>query len=148
MGLFLLNEAEVTVSVRQHLENKGYSVSHSLGQFGISQEIFATRDKDTFLIEAIGETSESGEENIIFALGKIVKRMKTQDFWVNYGIAMPRRYFKLLKDFEIFGFKTLNLHVFLVESIPYLIHLTPKETTDLMQQLKEGKIVNPDSITF
>ena len=69
--------------------------------------------------------------------------MKEQGFWIHYGIAMPKSYFKMLKDFEVSGFQTLTLHVFLVESSYLLTHLDPKETMELIQQLKANHIVNP-----
>ncbi len=61
----------------------------------------------------------------------------------SFGIAMPKSYFKLLKDFEVSGIQTLKLHVFLVESSYLLTHLDPKETIELIQQLKANRIVNP-----
>ncbi len=74
----LLTKTDVIASVREQLENKGYTVSYSVGKYGLSAEILAKRDKDTFLIEAIEETSSQSGQNIVFAIGKIVKRMKEQ----------------------------------------------------------------------
>jgi hypothetical protein len=48
--------------------------------------------------------------------------------------------------YEVAGFETLKIHVFLVESFNLLTHLDPKETIELIQQLKAGNIVNPDLI--
>jgi len=137
----------VVNSVRQHLENQGYTVSHSVGEYGVSVEILAKRDKDTFLIDAIGETSARPGPSIVFALGKLVKRMKEQGFWIHYGVAMPKNYYKLLKSFEADAFQMLKIHLFLVDSLYTLTHLDPTETTKMIQLLKAGQIVNPDLIT-
>jgi hypothetical protein len=144
--LLSINRMEVVNSVRKHLENQGYTVSHSLDKYGISVEMLAKRDKDTFLIEAIGEDSGGGR-GIVYALGKLVQRMTELGFWIHYSVAMPKSYYKLLKDFEVGGFQTLKLHLFLVNSLYMLIHLDPKEIVEMIQQLKAGQIVNPDLIT-
>jgi hypothetical protein len=136
---------DVVSSVREHLENKGYDVSHSRDEYGISEEILAKRDKDMFFIEAIGESSQNGSD-VIFAIGKLVKRMKEQRFWFHYAIAMPRSYFKMLKNFEVSGFEALKIHFFLVRSFYELTHLDYKETIELIQQLRAGNIINPDLI--
>ena len=131
-------------SVREHLENKGYAVSHSHDEYGVSEEIQAIKDKDMFFIEAIGESSRGND--VVYALGKLVKRMKQQGFWFHYAVAMPRGYFKLLKNFEVSGLETLKIHFFLVRSFYELSHLDYKETIELIQQLKAGNIINPDLI--
>ena len=141
----LIDRNDVALSVRQHLENKGYEVSHSEGKYGVTIEIFAKKDKDTFLIEAIGESPRK-DGDIVFALGKLLRKMKEQGFWIHYSIAIPRGYFKLLKDFEVGGFETLKIRVFLVESFYELTHLDPTQTNILIRHLKAGDIVNPDLI--
>ncbi len=139
--LLLLTITEIVTSVKDHLENKGYIVSQFEKKYGIGIELLATKGKDTFSIEAIGEASNKNDKNIIFAIGNIVKKMKQQGFWIHYGIAIPKNYYNLLKDFEIEGIKMLTLHIFLVENFYSLIHLEPNQTIELIQLLKAGNIV-------
>jgi hypothetical protein len=145
--IWLPDRNDVVLSVTEALRNQGYEVSHSRGKYGVTIELLAKRDKDTFFIEAIGETPSRGGQNLVFAIGKLIMRMKEQGFWFHYGVAMPRNYFKLLKNFEVSGLESLKIHVFLVTST-YLSpnHLDPKETVELIQQLKAGNIINPDLI--
>ena len=140
----MTDREDVVTSVKEHLQDQGYEVSTAHGKYGITIELTAKRDKDTFFIEAIGESNRKGD--IVFALGKLLKRMKAQGFWIHYAVAMPHSYFKLLQDFEVSGFETLKIHVFLVETFYQLKHLDPKETIELIQQLKAGHIINPDLI--
>jgi hypothetical protein len=132
------------MSVREHFENKGYGVSTVSGRYGISMDISAKRDKETMIIEAIGESTRPSDQSIIFALGKIVKRMKEQNAWADYGIAIPKSYVKFLKEFELGGIRLLNLHLFIVGSFYSLTHLDPQETTVFMQQLKSGHVIHPN----
>ncbi len=142
----MLDLDDVVSSVKEHLLNKEYEISHSLDKNGISAEIVARRDKDTFIIEAIGETTNH-EVTLVYAFGKLIKRMNAHDFWVHYAVAMPRSYYKELKEFEIGGFEALKMHIFLVESFTNLTHLDPKETIRLIRALKTGSIINPDLLT-
>ncbi len=139
-------KTEVALSVRQHLEREGYKVSFTQERQRICVDIYAKKDKDTFFIEAIGESSQPDTHNIIFAIGKLIMRMKEQGFWIHYAIAIPRSYFKFLKDFEVGGFQALKIHVFIVQNFYSLTHLDPQDAVDLIQQLKSGQIVNPDLI--
>ncbi len=137
-------KSEVVLSVKKHLEAQGYEVTTSPGRHKICVDMYAKRDKDTFLIEAIGESAQSDNESIIFALGKLVMRMKEQGFWIHYGIAIPRSYFKFLKDFETEGFQTLKIHVFIVANFYTLTHLSPQDVVELIQKLKADQPVNPE----
>ncbi len=141
-----IDQMDVVNSVREHLEKQGYTFSYSPGRYRVSVEISAYKGKEKFIVEAIGESSRSGEQGLIFALGKIVKRMKEQGFWTYYGVAVPKSYFKLLKNFEVAGFRALNLHVFLVDSFYSLTHLSPADAIELITQLQAGKIVNPNAV--
>ncbi len=143
-----ISRAEVVMSVSEHFENKAYSVSTTPGKYGVSMDISTKRDKDTFLIEAIGETARPTDQNIIFAIGKIVKRMKEQNAWANYGIAIPKSYVKFMKDFEIGGIQLLNLHLFSVDSFYSLTHLDPQEAIVFIQQLKSGHIIQSESARY
>lgn len=140
-----LTYVDVVRSVRDYFEFQGYTVSTQIGPSGKSEEITATKDRDSYIIEAVGEPNTSpiaGDGDVVFAVGKIVKRMKEKGFWIHYGIAMPKSDYKLLKDFEIEGFETLGLHLFLVENVFSLIHLHPQEALQLLGQLKDIGIVN------
>lgn len=64
--------------------------------------MIAKKGKDTFIVEAINKSPRK-DADIVLALGKIVKRMGNIGFWYDYGLAMPREYFKFLKDFEVAG---------------------------------------------
>jgi hypothetical protein len=139
-----LDKTEVVMSLREHFENKGYSVSTVSGRYGISIDISAKRDKESLIIEAIGKSTRPSDQNIIFAIGKIVKRMKEQNGWADYGIAIPKSYVKFLKEFELGGIKLLNLHLFIVDSFYTLTHLDLQETTVFMQQLKSGHVIHPN----
>ncbi len=139
-------KSEVADSVRKHFETEGYQVSLSPGRHRICVDMYAKKDKDTFFVEAIGESAQPDNENIIFALGKLVMRMKEQGFWVHYGLAIPRSYFKFLRDFEAGGFQTLKIHLFLVENFYTLTHLGPQDAVELIQKLKADQPVNPELI--
>jgi len=141
-------KTEVAESVRKHLEAEGYEVSVAPGRHSICIDISARRDKDTFFIEALGEKAQPDNQNVIFALGKLIMRMKEQGFWIHYGIAIPRSYLKFLKEFEVSGFEVLKIHVFLVENFYTLTHLDPQETVKLILQLKSGEPVNLEKIEF
>ncbi len=134
-----LKEFDITSSIKEHLQNKGYSVSVSENNT-LSAEIIAKKGKETFVIEGIWETKRPSTEAITYALGKIVKRMEKRGPWFDYGVAIPKIYFKELKNFESTGFETLNLHLFLVESFTVLTHLNPKGTLELIHHLKEGDV--------
>lgn len=127
------------------MENKGYEVSSSDDPYGLSVEVSAKKDRDIFLIEAIGDGPASGK-NIIYALGKLMKRMSQVGFWLHYGVAMPKDYFKQLKDFEVGGIETLKLHFFFVDNFYQLTHLDPAQTIKLITELKKGDIATPDLV--
>ncbi len=135
-----LTIGDVISSIRQHLEIKGYSVTHQEDKYALSVEITAKKGRETFLIEGIWETDQPPEQSITYAIGKIVKRMRERGAWTDYGIAMPKSYFKALRDFEIAGFETLGVHLFLIESFYVLTHLHKKLTLELIQHLKEGNV--------
>jgi hypothetical protein len=137
---------DVVSSVKEHLLNKGYTVTHVADKHGIGAEIQATKGKDTFIIEAIGESSNS-DINLVYTFGKLLKRIKKQNFWLHYSVAMPRSYYKTLKEFEEGSFEALKIHIFLVESFINLTHLDPKETIKLIRGLKTGEIINLDLLT-
>lgn len=143
---FLIDRNDAALSVRQHLENKGYEASHSEDEYGVAIEIIAKRDKEMFIVEAIGESSHK-DGDIVFALCKLLRKMNEQGFWIHYGIAMPRsylrNYLKLLKDFEVVSFETQKIHVFLFERLYELTHLDPTKTIHLIQHLKAGDTINP-----
>jgi hypothetical protein len=141
-----MDQIEVARSVREHLEEKGYTVSLSTVKSRAATELLAIRDKDVFLIETVGETPTADDKNIVLAIGELAKRMKERGFWNHYGIATPRTYFRLLKNFEVGGLQALKLHIFLVDSIYASTHLDPANVVELVTQLKAGKIVNPDLI--
>lgn len=136
---------DVIQSVREHLERKGYKVTHSTSKYGTSEEMVAKKDQDTFFIEAIGKSSHNGVD-IAFAIGRLVERMKQQGVWFHYAVAMPRDYFGLLKDFEVSGIDTLKIHFFFTANIYTLTHLDPKEVIELIKQLKAGNPVNPELV--
>lgn len=136
---------DVVLSVRDHFARLGYEVSYSDDEQGITFELSAKKARDTFIVEVIGESAHKSRD-IVFALGKLVKRMSKRGFWYHYGLAMPRDYFKLLKDFETVGFDALKIHLFLVGEFLAIKHLDDKQTLELMQHLKAGQIINPDLI--
>lgn len=129
--------------MRNFLADNGYDVSYADGIYGITEELTAKKGEDTFTVEAINPTPRK-EADIIFALGKIVKRMDRVGILNDYGLAMPREYFKFLVDFEAAGFDELKIHLFLVDDYLALKHLDPMETVELISNLRAGQIVNPD----
>lgn len=142
----MLDLDDVISSVKDHLINKGYEVSDKPDKNGITAEILATKGKDMFVIEAIADSSNFSV-NIIYAFGKLLKRMKEPGFWAHYAVAMPRNRYKELAEFEEGGFEALKIHIFLVLSFMNLTHLDPKETTDLLRGLKNGQNINPDFLS-
>lgn len=141
----LLDKHDIVLSVRAYLADRGYAVSYADGMYGITEELVAKKGEDTFFVEAINWSSRK-DADIVFALGKLVKRMSDVGFWFNYGLAMPKEYYHFLKDFEVAGFDFLKVNVFLVDDYLSVKHLDPKHTVELMRNLKAGQIVNPDLI--
>jgi hypothetical protein len=143
-----MNQAQVIQCVRDYLVKKGYSVSGSPDGYGVGVDIVANKNGEKFLIEVVGETptrNRSGQD-LIIAIGEIVKRMKQKEPKVNYGIALPKSHMKFLKNFEVGGIQILGLHLFIVETfvaepfgLPY--HLDTPKTIELVQRLKTGKAV-------
>jgi hypothetical protein len=136
----VLTQSDIISSVREHLQKRGFTVTHSIDEFGLSVEFHAEKDRQKFLIEGVWETEPPDSRSIIYALGKIVKRMKERGFWIYYGIAIPKSYYMFLGQFEAKGFETLELHVLLVESFFVLEHLDPKMTVELIEGVKTGNI--------
>jgi len=99
-------------------------------EIGVSINVI--KEKENFMVEAIGEDGENSsfiqEKKILCAIGEIV-----------HGIAIPKSYFKLLKDFDIGGIQLLDFHFFIVENWWSLYHLDSKATIELIQDLKAGK---------
>lgn len=139
----MLDKHDLVLSVRNFLANNGYDVSYTDGIYDITEELSAKKSEEAFIVEAINP-SDRRDADIVFALGKIVKRMKNIGILYDYGIAMPREYFKNLKDFEAAGFDALKIHLFLVDDYLALKHLDPIQTVDLIRNLKAGQIINPD----
>jgi hypothetical protein len=137
-----LSQLDVARSVRNHFETEGYTVSTGVGRNQTSVEITATKGKDIYIIEAVGESAMHSDQTVVFAVGKIVKRMQEQGFWLHYGVALPKTDYRLLGDFEAAGFEALNLHLFLVDSLYTLIHLHPQDSIGLLSQLKQYGFVN------
>ena len=136
----VLAQSDVVESVREHLQRKGYSVSSSVGKNEVSVEMTAVRDQDHFVIEAMWESEQPTDKNIIFALGKLVKRMNETGSWYHYALALPKDYFRFLREFELAGVELLGLHLFLVESFYTLTELDHKETVELIKALKAGNL--------
>jgi hypothetical protein len=136
----LLSQSDIVESVKEHLKNKGYTVFYVVGKNAVSVEMSATKDRDHFVIEAIWENERPSDKSIIFAIGKLIKRMKERGFWFHYAIAMPKSYFRFLGEFEAVGFELLSIHLFLVESVYTLTVLDPKETLELINELKAGHV--------
>ncbi len=135
--------AEVVDCVKNHLEIAGYNVTTLADKFGIGVNINATKNKENFAIVAVGKNKESSitiqSKEILFAIGEIVRKMKKLDIWSFYGIAIPKSYFKLLTDFEIYGVQRLDFHLFIVENVWSLYHLDSRATIELIQNLKADK---------
>ncbi len=134
---------EVVDSVKNHLETAGYSVTTIQNKFGIGINVKAIKNKETFIIIAVGENKENlgimQSRDILFAIGEMVRSMKKRDIWTFYGIAVPRSYFKIFKDFEIDGIKRLDFHLFIVENVWSLNHLDSRATIELVENLKSGR---------
>jgi hypothetical protein len=140
----VLTQADLISSLREHLQRQGFLVSHSIDKDSLSVEIAAEKGREKFLIEAIWETEQVNSKSITFAIGKVVKRMKERGFWINYGLAIPKSYFRLLGEFEAGGFEALNLHVFLVDTFYTLTHLDTKMAVELIEGVKSGDIADLD----
>jgi hypothetical protein len=140
--------AEVVDCVKNHLEIAGYNVTTLVDKFGVGVDIKAIKNKENFIIIAVGKNKESAgiiqSKEILFAIGEIVRKMKKRDVWTFYGIAIPKNYFKLLKDFEIDGIHRLDFHLFIVENVWSLYHLDSRATIELIQNLKAFK---PESLS-
>ncbi len=135
-----LTQGDTLSSLQDHLENKGYKVYHDIDPNGLTLEVTAVRGRETFIIECIWENYLTPQQSITYALGKIVKRMKRRDPWTDYGLAMPKTYFKILRNFEDGGFEALKLHLLLVENVYQLIHLNAKVTLELIGHLKTDNL--------
>ena len=135
-----LTQGDLATSLRDHLENKGYKVSASKDKYSQSLEVTAIKNREILIIEGIWETLLPAEQSINYAMGKLVKRMKEPDPWIDYGLAMPKNYFKVLREFEVGGLEILKLHLFLVENIYTLTHLNSKETLELVRHLKANNL--------
>jgi hypothetical protein len=122
------------------LQRRGLKVSHSFDKDSI--EFYAEKKREKFIIEGIWETEPPDPKKITYAVGKTVKRMKERGFWIYYGIAIPKSYYRYLSEFEVTGFETLGLHLFLVESFYEVSHLDPKMATELMKDVKTGNITD------
>ena len=140
----LLSLADVANCVKEHLERAGYSVT-TVNKYEIGVTINAIKDKESFIVEAVGENESSDpprEKEILYIIGEIVRRMKKRGMWNFYGIAIPKSYLKLLKDFEVDGVQLLDFHLFVIENSWSLYHLDSKATIELIQNLKAGKPEN------
>ena len=139
--------AEVVDCVRNHLEIAGYNITTLADKFGIGVNINATKNKEIFIIVAVGKNRESfgtmQSKEILFAIGEIVRKMKKRDVWTFYGIAIPKSYFELLKYFEIDGIQRLDFHLFIIENVWSLYHLDSRATIELIQNLKADR---PESL--
>jgi hypothetical protein len=137
-----LSLTDVVDCVKEHLERAGYTVT-TLDNNGIGVSINAVKDKENFLVEAVGKNGENSsilqEKKILCAIGELVRKMKERGIWTFYGIAIPKSFFKLFKDFEMGGIQLLDFHFFIVESLWSLYHLDSKATIELIQDLKAGK---------
>ena len=110
----LLSLADVANCVKEHLERAGYSVT-TVHNYGIGVSINAIKDKENFIVEAVGEgesSVSSREKEILCAIGEVVRKMKKRGMGDFYGIAIPKSYLKLLKDFEVGGIQFLDFHRF------------------------------------
>jgi hypothetical protein len=142
----LLDKHDIVLSVRTFLVDNGYDVSYADGIYGITEELSAKKGEDNFIVEAINPTPRK-DADIVFALGKIIKRMGSVGIQYNYGIAMPHEYFRYLKDFEAAGFEALKIHLFLVDDYLSLKYIDPSRAAELICNLRAGQIVNPDLMT-
>ncbi len=136
-----LSLEDVVSCVKGHLERGGYSIT-GVQENSVGANITAKKDKENFIIEAVGEEKESSnatqEKELLYAIGEIVRRMKKPDIWTLYGIAIPKSYLKHLKNFEIGGIQLLDFHLLIVENVWSLYHLDAKSTVEVIQNLKAG----------
>jgi hypothetical protein len=137
-----MNQAEVIQCIKARLEREGYDVSASPDGYGVGVDIHANRNTEKFLIEVVGETpTRKHGQDIIIAIGEIVKRMKERETKIHYGIAIPESYVKFLKNFEVGGIWVLELHLFIGVTYGWSYHLDTQKTIELVQQLKAGEEV-------
>ena len=133
---------DVVDCVKGHLERAGYDVT-ALHNYGNGVTIRAVKDKQSFVVEAVGGrreiSSATGEEALLYAVGEVVRRMKERAAWTFYGIAFPRSYLKFLKDFEVGGIRLLDFHFFIVENVWSLYHLDAKAAIALIEDLNADK---------
>jgi hypothetical protein len=122
------------------MENKGYKVSVLEDKKGPSVELTAQKDRETFIIEGIWKTTHPIKESIRYVIDKATKRMVLHGPWTDHGIAIPKEYFRELKEFDAVKFERLKLHLFLVESFYALTHLNSKLTAELIEHLKANDI--------
>lgn len=141
----MMDQAEVIQKVKERLERDGYEVWTSRDGRGVGPDIFAMRNHDELVIEAVGETktrSCSGQD-IIISLGTIVKRIKEGATETRYGIAIPESFMRFLKEFEVGGLQALKLHLFIVQEFGLVYHLGFQKTVELVQRLKAGEHIVP-----
>ncbi len=138
-----LSLLEVVDSVKNHFETAKYSVATFSDKFEVGLNVKATKNKEKFLIFAVGEKEDISDiirlKELLFAIGEVLRKMEKRDLWTFYGIAIPKSYFRLLKDFEVAGIELLNFHLLIVENIWSLYHLDTKATIELIQDLKMDK---------
>ena len=142
-----LSLLEVVDSIKNHFETAGYNVSTFPDKFEVGLNLKALKNKEKFLIFAVGENEDNLDiprlKEILFAIGEVLRKMEKRDLWTFYGIAIPKNYLRLLKDFEVAGIELLNFHLLIIENIWSLYHLDTKATIELIQNLKTGK---PESL--
>ena len=72
---------DVVNCVKEHLERAGFNVTTS-HQNSIGTAITAKKDKETYIVEAIGEkgkdSSPAREQELLCAIGEIVQKMKNR----------------------------------------------------------------------
>ena len=93
----LLSFADVANCVKGHLERAGSSVK-TVHKYGIGVSINAIKDKENFMVEAVGEGESSGssrEKEILCAIGEVVRKMKKR----GRAISMELRYRRAISNF-------------------------------------------------
>jgi len=133
-----LSESDVRNYVISYFEEEGWETA-STQESLFQRDIVMVKGNRKYVIEAKGETKGGETHNICVVIGQIVARMREGEKHTNYGIAIPFPYARFLSKFGLKGWKALNLHLFIVNWIGWVWHLTPEKVAVYVKELEKEK---------
>jgi len=143
-----MDEEEVVKWMHEYFRSNGWKVRHiSQRKEHFEIDIQAEKEGVKYIIQAKGDRPGQESFQIQYAIGEVTAEMRDIGANVHYALALPLRVAERLWKFGIEGLKTLQLHLFIVESAYVVWHLNPTNLVEYIRILRERGECLPSNLS-